>query len=107
MAQDSIKMSGHNKVLSTGDLIKMDNYCAITFPNTHTALQAEKALQETGAVPFVIMPVPRVISSGCGLSVKVAPDSFRDAIEIIRNSGNTVEGVYRIDKNRNTTERLI
>ena len=100
-------MSEHNKVLSIGDLIKMDDYCAITFPNTHSALQAEKTLQETGKVPFVIMPVPRLISSSCGLAIKIPPDSLHESVEIMKNSGTAIEGAYRIDKNRNTADRLI
>lgn len=107
LVHHSTKGSGHDNVVSIGDLIKMDDYCAITFPNTHSALQAEKTLQEAGNVPFVIMPLPRIISSSCGLSVKIAPDSLEETVAIMKNSGTVIEGAYRIDKNRNTADRLI
>ena len=46
------------------------DYCVITFASTHGAIAAQKKLE--GVAPFVIMPVLREISKGCGISVREA-----------------------------------
>ena len=79
----------------------------MTFPNTHSALQAEKQLQQTGEVPFVIIPVPRIISSGCGLAVKFVAANYDKTIEVIEKAGILIEGVYQINKTVNSVERVI
>lgn len=46
----------------------------ITFHTTAEAIAMEKACREDG-VPGRLIPVPRQISSGCGLSWSTAPGS--------------------------------
>lgn len=48
------------------------DYCVITFSSTHGAISAQKCLKEVA--PFLIMPVLREISKGCGISVRFSPE---------------------------------
>ena len=45
----------------------------VTFYTTSTAMAAEKACQQNG-VPGRIIPVPREITSDCGLGWRTAPE---------------------------------
>lgn len=87
-------------------LLTLDNYCAITFPNTHSALKAEKVLQGADLLPFVIMPVPKTISSSCGLAIKLFAEGYNQAVGILGDAGVPIEGVYRIDKTSGTVKKL-
>ena len=88
-------------------LLTLGKYCAITFPNTHSALQAEKLLQKHGMPPFIIVPVPRAISTGCGLAVKVSPEDYMKAVDILEKAGTTISGVYNIDKLSGTIDQIM
>ena len=50
----------------------------ITFDSTTQAMAAEKFCMENG-LPGRIIPIPRQISAGCGLSWKALPEA-RDAL---------------------------
>jgi hypothetical protein len=65
-----------------------------TFVSTHHALKAEKVLQEA-AVKSVIIPVPRRISSLCGLAIKMDPDLASLAQEVMQEAGVQIEEVHR------------
>lgn len=81
----------------TQALMSINNYCAITFPNTHSAIQAEKIL-ERFSFSFLIMPVPRIISSGCGLAIKTSPDNYNEVLALLVKAGISIEGAYTVDK---------
>ena len=58
------------------------DYCVITFASTHGAIYTQRLLK--GRVPFMVMPVLREISKGCGISVRFAPQDLgmvRSALE--------------------------
>ena len=46
-------------------------YLIVTFPSTHAALSAEKKLKDEGVVGVEFIPVPREISSNCGVCLKI------------------------------------
>lgn len=52
---------------------KKENRLIITFHTTSEAIALEKVCKEDG-IPGRLIPVPRQISSGCGLSWSAAPD---------------------------------
>ncbi len=56
-------MSNQNKIL----------FSYFIFPSIHTVLKAEKLLK-SHAVSHTIVPVPKAISSNCGVAVRVQPD---------------------------------
>lgn len=49
-------------------MIKPQEYYILAFDTTTDAMQAEKLLKDK--FDIAIMPVPREISSGCGLSIR-------------------------------------
>lgn len=54
----------------------MEEYYLYTFESTHAAIATEKILKAVGAI---VMPVPRFISSSCGISVRIAPENHEEA----------------------------
>ena len=44
-------------------------YCVVLFKSVHHALRAEKVLKERG-IPNKVIPVPRHISSDCGVCIR-------------------------------------
>lgn len=97
----------NNNMRQDSNLLTLKHYCAVTFPNTHSALQAEKLLQKLSRFPFVVMPVPRIISSGCGLSVKTTVQCREKLIEYLAEGGISIEGVYILDKELGSVARIV
>ncbi|NLW44855.1 MAG: DUF3343 domain-containing protein [Syntrophomonadaceae bacterium] len=87
-------MTKHDDI---GSLIKLNEYCVITFTTTSAALKGEK-LMKAADRRFVIMPTPRELSTSCGLSLKVKPEDVRESYRILREGGVDVEGVYHLSR---------
>jgi len=45
------------------------NYCVALFHSVSHAIKAEKILKEAG-IPHKVIPVPRIISSDCGVCLR-------------------------------------
>jgi hypothetical protein len=56
-----------------------EEYHVILFDSVHHALRSEKILKQTG-IPHKLIPVPRHISSDCGICLRFTPDR-RNQIE--------------------------
>lgn len=54
-------------------------YHVVLFHSVHHALRSEKILKEKG-LPHKLIPVPRHISSDCGICLRFTPE-FRNRIE--------------------------
>lgn len=54
-------------------------YHVILFDSVHHALRSEKILKDKG-IPHKLIPVPRHISSDCGICLRFTPD-LRNLIE--------------------------
>lgn len=54
----------------------MEEYYLYTFESTHAAIATDKLLKPVGSV---VMPVPRFISSSCGISVRITPEQHEAA----------------------------
>ena len=68
----------------------------ITFKTTTQAMAVEKFCQSNN-LPGRIIPVPREITAGCGLSWKAAPDD-REALEMgLTESGLGWQEMYVIE----------
>lgn len=65
----------------------------ITFPSTHYALKAEKVLEEAG-VAIELIPVPRELSSSCGLALPILEEEEDRVVEILRENRVEIEGVH-------------
>lgn len=69
--------------------------CIVTFPTTAAALAMETACRETGA-PGRLIPVPRVITAGCGLCWSAPPESRPLLEELLLTRKITMDGVYTV-----------
>jgi hypothetical protein len=58
---------------------KAETYEVVLFASVSHALRAEKILKEAG-IPFKLIPVPRHISSDCGVCLRFSP-AYRKQIE--------------------------
>jgi hypothetical protein len=65
----------------------------LIFRGTHQVMSAEKNLKRKG-VPMRLIPVPRRLSSDCGLAIRIVlPDKGR-AKEVLSKSGILPRSVY-------------
>lgn len=55
-----------------------DSFYVIAFESTHAAMAANKALAAAGCA-FAMIPTPREISAGCGMSLRFAASSDAEA----------------------------
>jgi hypothetical protein len=59
-----------------------DPVLILIFRGTHQVLSAEKRLKH-GGVPFRLIPVPRRLTSDCGLAIRIPLDQRDRAREIL------------------------
>lgn len=86
----------------------MNRYCVISFPNTHSAIMAEKTLNEADlSVGFLLMPVPTAISAGCGLAIKTDPSAYGQLVELLGEHRVEIKGVHLVDKATDSVTTLM
>ena len=68
----------------------------ITFATTTQAMAVEKYCMDNG-LPGRIIPVPREITAGCGLSWKAAPEDQAVLSEALKDSGLGWEEMHIIE----------
>lgn len=83
-----------------GNLIKLNDYCVITFASTSGALKGEKLMKAANR-EFVVMPTPREISTSCGLSLKIKPADAEESCQVLREGGVEISGVYHLIRDGN------
>lgn len=71
--------------------------CYFTFPTTFFALKAESTLKST-TCPFALVPVPRAISTGCGIALRCSMEEVEPIKGILIKQNVTFSGIYRIDQ---------
>lgn len=74
-------------------------YFVALFPSTSDALRAEKALKHQG-IPNKLIPVPRHLSSDCGVSLRFKREDFDAAEAAFTASGIRVEGIFPLEEER-------
>lgn len=62
-------------------MVKENDFVAI-FHSIHRVLKAEKILKEAG-VAFLLIPVPRQLTSDCGLALRFAPEEKDRLLDIL------------------------
>jgi hypothetical protein len=75
--------------------MSQDAYAVIIVYSTSHALRIEKLLQE-GGIPCKLIPVPRQISSDCGVCIRILQSDTDLAREAVAASGVEIEGFHRI-----------
>jgi bacterioferritin-associated ferredoxin len=72
-----------------------DQYCVIIVYSTSHAMRIETLLQEKG-IACKMIPVPRQISSDCGVCVRILRSDVKAARQVIKEAHVEIEGVHDI-----------
>jgi len=59
--------------------------CILLLPSIHQVMKAEKVLKGRG-IEIDLIPVPREISSDCGVAVETSIDSKDEALQILEEN---------------------
>lgn len=65
----------------------------ITFRSVHFAMKAE-ALLKREHIPVQLIPIPRTISSDCGIALEVSEDDREKTKELLENNQFTIESIH-------------
>jgi hypothetical protein len=74
---------------------KKPDYGVVLFDSTQAALRAEKTLQAEG-LKVKLIPVPRQLSSDCGLSLRFSFDQAGLVKDILADNKVPIAGIHRI-----------
>jgi hypothetical protein len=66
-------------------MVKENDFVAI-FHSIHRVLKAEKILKQEG-VDFLLIPVPRQLTSDCGLALRFSPETKEELLGILATAG--------------------
>ena len=79
------------------------HYYLIVFDSTHGALKAEAVFKEM-AVKAKVIPLPSMIASGCGFSIKVPPSEKKIIETLLRQPLFEWSKLYEVIKVGNETK---
>jgi hypothetical protein len=72
-----------------------NEYTVILVHSTSHALKAERALEKAG-IECKLIPVPRQLSSDCGVCVRVELGDTKETCQILQSAHVEIEGVHQI-----------
>ena len=72
-----------------------DRYAVILVYGTSHAIRAEQVLHLAG-IPSKLIPVPRHLSSNCGVSVRIARTDQEPALRALGRTHVQIEGIHDI-----------
>ncbi len=67
----------------------------ILFPSIHYVIQAEKLIKEKGLF-FDLIPVPRYLSSDCGVCILFEWEKRDIILNVLDDAGLKIEGIHQI-----------
>ncbi len=70
-------------------------YAVILVHSTSYALRAEKVLGQAG-IPCKLIPVPRHLSSDCGVCVRIERTDQEAALQALQTARVELEGIHEI-----------
>lgn len=76
---------------------KTEEFNLISFESTHMAIKSEKLLKEE-SLDIRIIPVPREITSSCGLSLRINPTDYEKSRVILDKNKIEISGCYLVKK---------
>jgi hypothetical protein len=76
--------------------VSLERYTAILVYSSTYALRAEKLLLKAD-IPCKMIPVPRHLSSDCGVCVRILQSSRDEALAILDAAGLPYEGAHDLD----------
>ncbi len=75
-----------------------DYYCVVTFQTTQQPLVFEKVLTKKG-LTIKLMPVPRQVSSSCGIAAKVDCDKKEEILTLCKEKNIKIDTFHKIETN--------
>jgi len=84
----------------------MENFCVITFHSTHLALKFEMVAKNKG-LETKLIPVPRQISSSCGLAGKINENQVEATIKMCQENNIEFEHIYKVYKDKSKIPEII
>ena len=75
--------------------MKKKDYAVILVYSTSYALRAEKILKQAG-ISCKMIPVPRHLSSDCGVCVRITESDKDDALQSLETANLEFKGIYSI-----------
>lgn len=84
----------------------MEDFCVVTFHSTHLALKFEKTAKDRG-LDIRLIPVPRQISSSCGLAGKIGENQVEAAVKLCQENYIEFEHIYKVYKDKSKTPEII
>jgi hypothetical protein len=75
-------------------MINDQDYVAI-FHSIHRVLRAEQLLKTAGAA-FLLIPVPRKLTSDCGLALRIAPAQLVAVFAVLAEAGLLPPELYQL-----------
>jgi len=76
-------------------MVNEQDYVAI-FHSIHRVLRAEQLLKGAGAA-FLLIPVPRKLTSDCGLALRIAPDHLPAVFAVLRAAALLPPELYQLE----------
>jgi hypothetical protein len=73
--------------------MKPGRYAVILVYSTSHAIRAEKLLHRAG-IKSKLIPIPRHLSSNCGVCLRISPSDQDVAAEALKRAGIEIEGVH-------------
>ena len=70
-------------------------YLVITFHTTSAAMAMESLCIEQG-LPGRLIPVPREITAGCGMSFRAEVEQEQELLAAAKDAGIQVDGAYKL-----------
>ena len=74
---------------------KREEKCVVTFRTTTAAMEMERICKEHD-MPGRLIPVPRAITSGCGMCWAAPPEAREVLEELVMEQHLMIEGIYAI-----------
>jgi hypothetical protein len=71
--------------------------CYFSFPTTHQAIKAERALAQK-SYQYKMVPVPRSISSSCGIALCCHPGDARIIRDYLEGCSINIEGFFELEE---------
>ena len=71
-----------------------DGDCVAIFHSIHRVMKAEKVLK-TGGVDILLIPVPRQLSSDCGLAIRFTAESRPELERVLGEAGLAIAEIWQ------------
>jgi len=82
-------------MLSTGKTVAKPTYSVVLFNSMSGALRAEKVLKSED-VPIKLIPVPRKLSSDCGICVRIERADSERVEQRLKEAKVEIQGIHQI-----------